>query len=132
MTSDPDTPWELPKYGLKPPASLKEAMLQVAYLDLATVRELQSTKRQTWWSECARLRINEPAEFRAFCHLLKIDPPEQNVAQQELLTIAEAARRMRVVRRTIHNWINGGQIETVKLPSGRTKVVAQSLTLKGA
>lgn len=40
----------------------------------------------------------------------------------DLLTPAEAAKRLRVHSRTIRRWAELGQIRSVKLPSGRIRI----------
>jgi excisionase family DNA binding protein len=45
----------------------------------------------------------------------------------ELLTVAQAAARVQVCRRTIYNWLAAGKLQVVTVPSGRLRIVASSL-----
>jgi len=48
-------------------------------------------------------------------------------AAPNLLTIAEAAHVMRVSTRTVWRWIEAGDLQTVKLPSGRQRIPHEAL-----
>jgi excisionase family DNA binding protein len=56
-----------------------------------------------------------------------IDPPRDRAEERTLLTINEAARLVRVNRKTIYRWIHSGILEHCVLPSGLTRIFKDSL-----
>lgn len=47
-----------------------------------------------------------------------------------LLSVTQACALVGVSRRTVYNWITSGQVEYVRLPNGRARIVASSLTAR--
>ena len=52
-----------------------------------------------------------------------------NENQNQLLTIQQAAEKMKVSRQTIYAWIKSGRVKPWKTPSGRQRIVADSLII---
>jgi excisionase family DNA binding protein len=44
--------------------------------------------------------------------------------EDELLTVAQVARRWHVSIRTVHRWIEEGKLKAVRLPNGRYRIRA--------
>lgn len=45
----------------------------------------------------------------------------------EVLTVTEVARFLKVERRAVERWINSGKLEATKTPNGRIKILRSKL-----
>jgi excisionase family DNA binding protein len=46
---------------------------------------------------------------------------------RELLTIQQASARVKVSRRTVHNWLRAGKLAHVRTPGGSVRIYADAL-----
>lgn len=53
-------------------------------------------------------------------------------ATRQTVNIMEAVERCGVSRRTIYNWLESGQLQYVRTASGRVRIFADSLFVKGS